>query len=203
MASGDGRRPIVIVGAGIGGVSAAETLRREGYSGRVVLLGAEREQPYDRPPLSKGFLTGTTPEEKVLLRPAAFYDEQQIELRLGSRVVGVDIGGRHVSLASGETLAFDSLLVATGATPRQLEVPGATLRGVYTLRTLADARALALEIARAGQRAGRVVVIGGGFIGAEVAAHCRERGLEVTMIEMLPMPLARALGEEVGALYAA
>jgi 3-phenylpropionate/trans-cinnamate dioxygenase ferredoxin reductase subunit len=191
----------VIVGAGMAGASAAETLRREGYTGWLVLLGAEPLPPYERPPLSKGYLLRLTPEEKLFARPAAWYAEQGVELRLGARAVALDAQGGAVELASGERVGFDRLLIATGSEPRRLEVPGADLAGIVYLRTLADAQVLLREFA--GARAGaRIVVVGAGFIGAEVAAVARALGLGVTMIEPLAAPVERALGREVGALLA-
>jgi 3-phenylpropionate/trans-cinnamate dioxygenase ferredoxin reductase subunit len=183
----------VIVGAGVAGGRAAETLRAEGFAGRIVLIGAEPERPYERPPLSKGFLSGTVVDDDFFLRPAAFYAEQGIELRLGTRATALDPEARRVELASGERLAYDLLLIATGAAPRSLPVEGADLDGVYLLRTVADARRIRTML----ETAQRVVVIGMGFIGAEVAATCRTLGKEVIALEAAGLPLASALGPEV------
>lgn len=186
----------VIVGAGLAGQRAAETLRSEGFAGRIVLLGAEPERPYDRPPLSKEVLQKEA-EPDLYFRPSDWYAEQRIEFRPVA-AAALDPGARVVTLANGERLGYDALLCATGTRVRRLGVPGADLDGVFYLRTLADARRI--RAAMAGAR--RVVVVGGGFIGAEVAASCRARGLEVTLIESLPVPLGRVLGEELGRIYA-
>ena len=192
-------RAIVIVGASLAGASGADTLRRLGYDGRLTLVGAERELPYERPPLSKAVLTGQEDESRVFLRPAAWYGEQGIELRLGARAIGLDAATRAVLLDdSAERLPYDRLLLATGAVPRTLDVAGARLHGVHYLRTLEDARVIAADLAAGGP----VVVVGAGFIGAEVASSCRARGLAVTVIEPLAAPMARALGVEVGGVFA-
>jgi len=185
---------IAIVGASLTGASAAATLREDGFDGRVVLLGAEPQLPYDRPPLSKAYLRGGMPFEKTLLRPPEFYRERNIETRLGTRVVGVDPEKRTLELQGGERLEFDSVLIATGGRNRRFPIPGLDLPGVYDLRTVADADRIRDAIARGG----RAVVVGMGFIGAEVAASMRECGLEVIAIEPLKTPLYRALGEEIG-----
>ncbi len=190
---------IIIVGASLTGGRAAETLRQEGFAGRIVLIGAEPERPYERPPLSKDVLRGEAPAEKVYLRPSSYYDEQGIELRLGIRAAALHPKEHAVELANGERLAYDRLLIATGASPRRLAIPGADLAGVHYLRTLGDALALRAELAGAQ----RVAVIGAGFIGAEVAASCRMLGREVTVLEVLSVPLQRALGDRVGEIYAA
>lgn len=188
----------VIVGAGLAGGRAAETLRQQGFEGRVVLLGAEPERPYERPPLSKDYLWGKREEEEVFLRPAGYYAEQDIDLWLDVHATALDPAAQRLDLADGRALRYDMLLIATGATPRRLNAPGADLDGVLYLRTLRDARALRRRI----QSGGRVVVVGAGFIGAEVAASCREAGLEVTMLEALDAPLERALGRAIGLAYA-
>src|SRR5437867_6963882 len=185
---------IAIVGASLAGSSAAATLREEGFDGRTVLIGAEPQPPYDRPPLSKNYLRGTTPFEKTLLRPPEFYREHDIEMRLGSTVVKVDPEKRMLALQDGERLEFDQLLVATGGRNRRFPIPGLDLPGVYDLRTVADADRIRDAIARGG----RAVVVGMGFIGAEVAASMRQCGLEVTAVEPFKTPLYRALGEEIG-----
>ncbi|WIG59272.1 MAG: Ferredoxin reductase [Ktedonobacterales bacterium] len=196
------RPPVVVVGGGIAGASAAETLRREGFDGRIVVVGDERALPYERPPLSKEFLLGAIPEAKVFLRAAEEYGAQDIELRTGTRATRLDVAQRRVELAGGESIAYDRLLLATGSEPVRLHVPGADLPGIRYLRTLDDARALAAEIASARASGGRVVVVGAGFIGAEVAADCRMLGLDVTLIEALPVPMLRALGAEMGGVFA-
>ena len=185
---------IAIVGASLAGSSAAATLREEGFDGRVLLIGAEPQLPYDRPPLSKNYLRGTTPFEKTLLRPPEFYRERDIEMRLGSTVVKVDPEKRMLALHDGERLEFDQLLVATGGRNRRFPIPGLDLPGVFDLRTVADAD----RIREAMARGGRAVVVGMGFIGAEVAASMRQSGLEVVAVEPFRTPLYRALGEEIG-----
>lgn len=185
---------VAIVGASLAGSSAAATLREEGFDGRVVLIGAEPQLPYDRPPLSKNYLRGLTPFEKTLLRPADFYRERDIEMRLGTTVTRVDVEKRTLALHDGERLDFDQLLIATGGKNRRFPIPGIDLPGVYDLRTVADADRLREAMARGG----RAVVVGLGFIGAEVAAAMRQSGLEVVAIEPFKTPLYRALGEEIG-----
>jgi 3-phenylpropionate/trans-cinnamate dioxygenase ferredoxin reductase component len=188
----------VIVGAGLAGAKAAETLRDEGFDGRVVLVGSETERPYERPPLSKGYLAGSEPREKSFVHDEAFYTEREIELRTGTEVTALDVGIGEVELAGGERLRYDRLLLATGAEPRRLAVPGAGLPGVHHLRTLADADALSERFAQGG----RVLVVGAGWIGAEVAATARGRGLDVVMLERGQRPLERVLGPELGEFYA-
>jgi len=202
MAATEPIRTVVIAGAGIAGASAAETLRREGFAGRIVLVGDEPEPPYERPPLSKGYLLGTTPEEKVFPRGVDGYASLGIELRTGARVARLDAAARRLVLADGEALAFDRLLLTTGGVARRLAVPGADLAGIHTLRTLGDARALRAGITDVGRAGGRVVVIGAGFIGSEVAAACRALGVDVTVLEVLAAPLERVLGAEMGHVYA-
>ena len=185
-------RTIVIVGASLAGLRAAETLRREGYEGRLVLVGDERHLPYDRPPLSKELLAGEWEPEQIVLRKQP-YDDLDLDLRLGRRATGLDAGDRVLELDGDERLRFDGLVVATGSRPRTL--PGTPpLDGIFVLRTLDDCLAIR---ARLDERP-RVVVIGAGFIGSEVAATCRGRGLEVTVLEMLPVPLARRVGPVIG-----
>jgi 3-phenylpropionate/trans-cinnamate dioxygenase ferredoxin reductase subunit len=185
---------IAIVGASLTGQSAAATLREEGFEGRVVLVGAEPQLPYDRPPLSKNYLRGAMPFEKTLLRPPEFYRERAIETRLGTTVVRVDVEKRALQLDGGDRLEFDNVLIATGGRNRRFPIPGIDLPGVFDLRTIADADRIRDAIARGG----RAVVVGMGFIGAEVAASMRQCGLEVTAIEPFKTPLYRALGEDIG-----
>jgi len=189
---------IVIVGASLAGASAADALRRQGYDGELTLVGAEREPPYERPPLSKAVLAGKEEEDRVFLRPADWYEEQGIALRLGVRAVALDAAGPALLFDNNGRLPCDRLLIATGSIPRMLDIPGADLPGVHTLRTLDDVRAISADLTAGGQ----VVVVGAGFIGAEVASVCRARGLAVTVIEPLAAPMARALGEEVAGLFA-
>ncbi len=191
------RQTFVIVGANLCGGRAAETLRQEAFKGRVVLIGEDPEPPYERPPLSKEYLRGDSPRERLFIHPPGFYDEQQIELRLGVRATRLDLQARAVELAGGESISFDRLLLATGGRERRLSVPGSDLEGIYYLRTLADSERLAQEL----QPGRRLVVVGAGFIGGEIASSARAKGLEVTVLEMAPVPLERVLGEEMGRLY--
>jgi 3-phenylpropionate/trans-cinnamate dioxygenase ferredoxin reductase component len=190
-------RTFVIVGASLTGAKAAETLRAEGFDERVVLIGDEDERPYERPPLSKDYLRGEAERATVYVHPEGFYAEHDIELRLGRTAVSVNVAGRELALDDGERLRYDRLLLATGAEPRRLSIPGGDLDGVLYLRSVADCDALRARL----DRGGAVVVIGAGWIGAEVAASARQRGLEVTVIDPLTVPLERVLGTEVGAVY--
>jgi 3-phenylpropionate/trans-cinnamate dioxygenase ferredoxin reductase component len=190
-------RTVVVVGANVAGGRAVEALRSDGFDGRVVLIGAEPDRPYERPPLSKEVVRGEVQGDSVFLRPPQWYDEQEIELRLGGRVRQLDPSG-SVVLEDGTSLAFDACLLATGGRVRTLDVPGSELQGVHYLRTLQEANGLCTELARKP----RVVVIGAGFIGAEIAASARMLGCEVTIIEVLDVPLLRVLGEEIGRVYA-
>lgn len=187
----------VVVGASMAGGRAAETLRQEGFDGRIILVGAEPVRPYERPPLSKDVLRGDAPEDKAYLRAPEYYSEQSIELRLGRAARQLAPGEKSLELDDGDVIRYDKLLIATGAEVRRLAVPGVDLPGVHYLRTMRDARA----IRDAAREADRVVVIGAGFIGAEVAASCRATGREVTVLEVLPVPLQRVLGDEIGHIY--
>src|SRR5215207_1889988 len=192
-----GEQTYVIVGASLAGAKAAETLRTEGFDGRLMLIGAEEERPYERPPLSKDYLRGEAGRDKVYVHDAGFYSEHDIELRLGRRVVGLDLSAGEVALDDGERLRYDRLLLTPGAEPRRLAVPGAELDGVLYLRSVEDSDALRQRLARGGA----VIVVGAGWIGAEVAASARQRGLDVTVLDPLTVPLERVLGGEVGAIY--
>ena len=187
----------VIVGGGLAGAKAAEALRYEGFEGQIVLIGEEPDPPYERPPLSKDYLRGESPRERIYAHPESFYADSNIELRSSTGASAIDAGARQVLLDDGERLRFDRLLLATGAEARRLNVPGAELDGVLYLRDRRDADAIA---GRLWPRA-KLVVIGGGWIGAEVAASARQKGLEVTIVEHASVPLERALGPEVGAVY--
>src|SRR5215211_729661 len=187
----------VIVGASLAGAKAAETLRAEGFDGRVVLIGAEEERPYERPPLSKEYVRGEAGREKVYVHDERFYAEHDIELRLGRTAVSLDTASRELELDGGERLRYDRLLLSTGAAPRRLEIPGADLDGVLYLRSVQDSDALRERI----DRGGAVVVVGAGWIGAEVAASARQRGVDVTVVDPASLPLERVLGTEVGAIY--
>jgi 3-phenylpropionate/trans-cinnamate dioxygenase ferredoxin reductase component len=187
----------VIVGASLAGAKAAEALRSEGFEGRIVVIGAESHRPYERPPLSKGYLQGEAERETVYVHQAPFYDESEIELRLGQTAVNLDAGRRQLTLDSGERVEFDRLLLATGAQPRRLGIPGSELEGIHYLRSLDDSDALRRRL----DDGGRLLVIGAGWIGCEVAASARQKGLEVTVIHPGSVPLERVLGKEVGAIY--
>ncbi|WP_426571656.1 NAD(P)/FAD-dependent oxidoreductase [Aquihabitans sp. McL0605] len=188
---------IVIVGASLAGLRAAETLRTDGFVGTITLVGDEARRPYDRPPLSKQVLRGDWDAERVAL-PGGANEALDLTWELGASAVGLDLAARQVALGDGRTLAYDGLVIACGAAPRM--IPGTEdMAGVHALRTLDDALAVR-DALDAG--ATRVLVVGAGFIGAEVAASCRERGVEVTMVEPLPAPLARVLGAEMGAVVA-
>lgn len=180
------------------GVKAAETLRVEGFTGRVVLIGDESNAPYERPPLSKGYLQGTLERDGVFVHPITWFAEHDIELRLGGGARGVDPVAHEVALSDGARVPYDALLLATGSRPRQLDVPGSDVAGVRYLRTLDDAELLKADLARAR----RVAVIGGGWIGLEVAAAARMAGIEVSVLEQASLPLLRVLGPEVAAVFA-
>ena len=189
----------VIVGAGLAGAKAAETLREQGFDGRVVLVGAEPEAPYERPPLSKAYLRGEASREEARVHPPGFYADRDIELLTGTAVEAVDLSARAVELSGGARIPFDRLLLATGSEPRPLPVPGADLDGVHLLRDLADADALAARLAGGG----RMVAIGAGWIGLEVAACARQAGVEAAIIEHVAATLERVLGRRAGYLFAA
>jgi 3-phenylpropionate/trans-cinnamate dioxygenase ferredoxin reductase subunit len=192
-----GPETFVIVGASLAGAKAAEALRDEGFDGRVVLIGDEPERPYERPPLTKDYLRGESPREKAYVHPDYFYGARDIELVRNTTVTRLDPGRSRITLDGGRELAYDRLLLTTGAEPKRIRVPGASLDGVHYLRTLADCDALRARLAGGGH----VVVVGAGWIGAEFAATARQRGCEVTIVEPASVPLERVLGVEVGAVY--
>jgi 3-phenylpropionate/trans-cinnamate dioxygenase ferredoxin reductase subunit len=187
----------VIVGAGLAGAKAAETLRAEGFEGRVLLLGEEAERPYERPPLSKAYLRGEADRESLYVHQEGFYAAHDIELRTSTSVRSIAPAGRRLELASGERIGYDRLLLATGSAPRRLRLPGADLAGVRYLRSRLDADSLAAAAAHAE----RVVVVGTGWIGSEAAASLRQLGRKVTMVGPDTAPLARVLGPEVAEVY--
>ena len=193
-APADARESILIIGAGAAGSAAAEMLKREGYRGRITMLDADEPAPYDRPNLSKDYLAGNAPEEWIPLRPSDFYEAHGIEYRRGARVASIDAQSRRVVLEDGAWLGFDKLLLATGAEPVRLSIPGADLPHVHYLRSLADSRAI---IARA-KAAKRAVVVGASFIGLEVAASLRARELEVHVVAPERIPFERILGADMG-----
>ncbi|MGW9630976.1 NAD(P)/FAD-dependent oxidoreductase [Agromyces sp. NPDC055520] len=189
----------VIVGAGLTGATAAKTLREEGFDGAIRLIGAEAHHPYIRPPLSKDYLAGTVERDTVFVETPEWYRRHEIDLRLDTTVVALDPGTQRVQTDAGDSIAYDALLLATGSTARRLTIPGAELQGVQTLRTIDDSEALHAELAQGGKR---LVLIGSGWIGMEVAATARTLGNEVTVLERDPIPLANALGDELGAVFA-
>jgi len=188
----------VIVGGGLAGAKAAEALRNLGFDGRLILLGGEHHAPYERPPLSKEYLQGKTPREKVFAHAHHWYAEHGVDLRSGQFVTGLDRAAHGVHLADGSVVGYDRLLLTTGASPRELRVPGADAAGVRYLRTLDDSEALRATLATIE----RLVVIGAGWIGLEVAAATRLAGVEVTVVETAELPLLRVLGPEVAQIFA-
>jgi NADPH-dependent 2,4-dienoyl-CoA reductase/sulfur reductase-like enzyme len=187
----------VIVGASMAGAKAAETLREEGFGGSIVLLGEEQERPYERPPLSKGYLLGKEEKGSIYVHEEGWYAENGVDLRLGVTATSLDLGSREVGLADGGTVGYDRLLLATGAAPRRLSVPGADLDGVLYLRRVGDSERLAGAL----RGAGRVVIVGAGWIGLEVAAAAREFGCEVTVVEPEAGALHRHVGPELGDVF--
>ncbi|WP_331767778.1 FAD-dependent oxidoreductase [Embleya sp. NBC_00896] len=188
----------VIVGAGLAGARAAQTLREEGFDGPIVLLGEENERPYERPPLSKGYLLGKDERDSVYVHPPQWYAEHDVDLRLGTTVTAIDPAAHEVTLADGSRIGYAKLLLTTGSSPRRLPVPGADLDSVHYLRRLADSD----RIKESFESASRVVVIGAGWIGLETAAAARAAGVEVTVLEMAELPLLRVLGREVSQIFA-
>ncbi|WP_310715759.1 NAD(P)/FAD-dependent oxidoreductase [Streptomyces lydicus] len=191
-------KSVAVIGASLAGLYAARALRAQGFDGRLVIVGDERHRPYDRPPLSKDFLTGATGQDQLALADAEEIAELDAEWLLGTRATGLDTATGAVLLDGGRSLTTDGLVLATGAAPRRL--PGAAPTGTHTLRTLDDAQALRADLAGAARR---VVVIGAGFIGAEVASSCAALGHEVTVVEAAPLPLLPQLGEEMARICAA
>ena len=193
-AKSDDPGQIVIIGGGAAGFAAAEMLRRKGYDGDLVMLSADKDPPVDRPNLSKDYLAGSAPEEWIPLQPDSFYAEKKIDLRLKTEVASIDPNKRSVTTVAGETLVYDRLLLATGAEPVRLTIPGAMQPNVHVLRSLSDSRAI-IETAKSAKRA---VVIGASFIGLEVAASLRTRGLEVHVVAPEKRPMERILGPKMG-----
>jgi 3-phenylpropionate/trans-cinnamate dioxygenase ferredoxin reductase component len=188
----------VIVGAGLAGAKAAEALRDLGFDGRIVLLGEEPHRPYERPPLSKDYLTGKSEREQVFVHPATWYGEHAVDLRTDQAVTAIDRASHQVSLADGTHVGYDKLLLATGARPRELNVPGARAGGVHYLRRIEDSERIKDTLATAA----RVAVIGGGWIGLEVAAAAREAGAGVVLLEAAELPLLGVLGPQVAQVFA-
>jgi 3-phenylpropionate/trans-cinnamate dioxygenase ferredoxin reductase component len=173
------QQTFVIVGGGLAGATAAESLRTQGFPGRIVLLCEESERPCNRPPLSKDYLQGKSEKDKIYVHPETWYAEHDVALRLDTRATGLDLAAHQVSVAGGERIGYDKLLLCTGSVARRLSVPGAELEGVFYLRRLEQCEAIKAAFATAG----RVAIIGAGWIGLETAAAARAAGCEVTMIE--------------------
>ena len=188
----------VIVGASLAGATAAQTLRGEGFTGPITLVGDESQRPYERPPLSKEFLLGKSEREKVFVHPEGWYAEHDVDLRLNTTVTRIDRDARQVTLSDGASVGYDRLLLTTGSSPRMLSVPGADLDGVQYLRRLEDSEQIKATYARSP----RVVIIGAGWIGLETASAARASGLDVTVLEMAELPLLRVLGAEVAQVFA-
>ncbi|GAA2258404.1 ferredoxin [Streptomyces ruber] len=198
----DADQTFVIVGGGLAGAKAAETLRAEGFTGRVILICDERDHPYERPPLSKGFLLGREERDKVFVHEPSWYARNDVELHLGQTVDAVDRAAKTVRFGDdGTVVHYDKLLLATGAEPRRLDIPGTHLAGVHHLRRLAHAERLRGVLASLGRDNGHIVIAGAGWIGLEVAAAARSYGAEVTVIEPEPTPLHGVLGPEIGTLF--
>ncbi len=189
---------LVVVGGGQAAAQAVQTLRQHNYLGAITLLAEEAHAPYQRPPLSKKYLAGELPRERLLLRPSTFYTEKNVTLELGCRVTELELAARRVRMADGRKLDYDRLLLTTGSRPRRLDVPGVALRGVHYLRTITDVDNIVAEL----NAGARVVLIGAGFIGLEAAAVLRHRGYDVTVLEALDRVLGRAVGPEVAQFYA-
>jgi 3-phenylpropionate/trans-cinnamate dioxygenase ferredoxin reductase subunit len=187
----------VIIGASHASVQAIDTLRREGHEGPIVLVGDEPHLPYNRPPLSKKFLSGELERERLLLRSPQFYEQARVEARLGTRVTAIDRGDRRLRLADGGELVYDKLLLCVGSRPRLLDVPGYDLGGIHYLRTIADVEAIRADL----PGARRLVVVGAGYVGLEAAASARHLGLDVTVIEMAGRPMNRVVAPELSAFY--
>lgn len=188
---------IVIVGASHASVQAIDTLRREGHAGPIVLVGDEPHLPYNRPPLSKKFLSGELARERLLLRSAEYYAQHGVETRLGVRVTAIDRAARRLRLGDAGELSYDALLLCVGSRPRLVEVPGRDLAGIHYLRTIADVEAIRAELAGAT----RLVVVGAGYIGLEAAASARHLGLDVTVLEMADRPMQRVVAPELSDFY--
>jgi 3-phenylpropionate/trans-cinnamate dioxygenase ferredoxin reductase component len=191
------KQTFMIVGASLAGGKAAGELREQGFDGRIVLIGAEDEVPYERPPLTKDYLRGESEREKAYVHPADFYEQHDIELLNGVTVSGIDAGASRVTLDDGRELDYDKLLLTTGAEPRRITVPGSELDGIYYLRTLADCDVLRRRL----DDSARVAVVGAGWIGSEFAASARQLGREVSVIDPLALPNERIFGPEIGAFY--
>lgn len=197
----DAHRTFVIVGGGLAAAKAAETLRAEGFTGRVILIGDELDPPYERPALSKAYLNGKDERDSVFVQEPAWYAQAQVELHLGQTVTAIERDTRCVHLGDGTSVHYDKLLLATGAEPRRLDIPGTGLAGVHHLRRLAHSDRLRQVLSSLGRDNGHLVIAGAGWIGLEVAAAARNYGAEVTVIEAEATPLHQVIGPELGQLF--
>ena len=191
------KQTFIVVGASLAGAKAAEELRERGFDGRVMLIGSEPRRPYERPPLTKDYLRGETDLEDAYVHGVDFYAQHDISLLTDTTVTGIDPATSRITLEDGRELGYDRLLLATGAEPQRISIPGADLDGIHYLRTLADCDLLRERL----ERGGRVVVVGAGWIGSEFAASARQRGLEVTVIDPVALPNERIFGPEIGTFY--
>jgi 3-phenylpropionate/trans-cinnamate dioxygenase ferredoxin reductase subunit len=191
-------RTFIVVGGGHAGGQAIDSLRREGFDGRLVLVADEPHLPYQRPPLSKKYLAGDMKQDQLFLRPQSFFEQQRVELRLGRRATAIDRGARLLRLDDGAALAYDKLLLCLGARPRPLDLPGSALAGIFSLRTLADADRIRDALAQSR----RLVVVGAGYIGLEIAATARAKGLSVTVLEATDRPMSRVVGPVISDFFA-
>jgi 3-phenylpropionate/trans-cinnamate dioxygenase ferredoxin reductase subunit len=189
-------RTFIIVGAGLAGAKAAEALRQEGFEGRLVLIGEEPDRPYERPPLSKDYLRGETCD-KPYVHPESFYEDQGIELMMSTRVTEIDTNSKRLLMDNERSIGYDRLLIATGATPRHLDVPGSDLAGIHYLRTVVDSEQIGERL----EPGSRLVMVGAGWIGSEIAASARQQGCQVTMLEMGTLPLENVLGTEMARIF--
>ena len=189
-------RTFIIAGAGLAGAKAAEVLRNEGFDGRLVLIGDEPERPYERPPLSKDYLRRET-TDKPYVHPESFYGDNGIELMTSTRVTEIDTGSKKLVLDGERSVGYDRLLIATGASPRRLDVPGSDLDGIHYLRTVADSERIGDRL----EECARLVMVGSGWIGSEIAASARQKGCEVTMLELGTLPLENVLGTEMAQVF--
>ena len=190
-------KKIVIVGAGHAAGQVVASLRQKKHGGKIVLIGDEEHYPYQRPPLSKKFLAGELPAERLYLKPAAFYDDPDIDVHLNTRVTDIDPTGKTVTDSAGNQYDYDDLVIATGARVRKLDLPGSDLRGVHYLRSIQDVTAIQGDM----EKGARLVIIGGGYIGLEVAAVAASRGLQVTVVEMAERVMSRVVSEQVSDFY--
>ncbi len=189
---------IVVVGAGLAAAKAIETLREEGFEGAITLIGDEADRPYERPALSKDYLQGKKSSDDLFVHPEGWYDDHQVDTRFGDAAISIDREARTVTLASGDTIPYDQLLLTTGSRPNTLKIPGADLAGVFSLRRIDDSD----QIRASFSSAKKLVVIGAGWIGLETAAAARAAGLDVTVLEYAALPLQRVLGDELATYFA-